>query len=201
ILGLVAVAAMVGAGWFAVRGAFQRQTLGILFVESGRGDGPTSKVILRGAELALDEATSRAGRYRVEILVLPPNRRGEFTVVAAWIGTSEALLYQGQPQEPPFYISVVDTHPHDPKGCFSVTPGCTRQGRAAAAWAKKSGATRAVLLFERMSLRSRAIAAAFKTSMAVVAEADVDEADRVLESKPDLIFFAGEEAPYRTAFK
>ena len=205
LLAVVAIGAMGGAGWFALRGAFHRVTVGILFVESGRGDGPTSRAIWRGAELALEEATSRAGRYRVEMLDLPPNRYDKVMVdVAAWIGTSEALLYQGHLQEAPFYVSAIDTHPLDPKGVFSVTPGCARQGKAAAAWVKKSGASRVVLMLERSSLRSRAIADAFKAATPIAGEpieAFLDQVDKVLAQKPDLVFFAGEDAPYQTAFK
>jgi hypothetical protein len=195
---------MAGAGWFALRGLFNRQTIGILYVESGRGDGPTSKAFWFGAEIALSEATNRAGKYRVELIDLPPGRYGEVSVVAGWIGTSEALLYQGQQQSPPFYVSLLDTHPHDPKGVFSVTPGCRQQGKAAAAWAKKSGAARVVLLLERQCLRSRAIGESFAASIPIVGEpleAHVDEVDRILASKPDLVFFAGEAAAYSTAFK
>src|SRR5262245_60659368 len=191
---------MGAAGWFTLRGAFHRQTIGILFLYSARGEGPTHQAIWRGAEVALAESTGRAGRYRVkmgEVFRTGPDG----TEVAARIGTSEALLAQGLLLEPPFFVSVVDTHPHDPKGCFRVTPGCSRQGQAAAAWAKKSGASRPALLVERTSLRSRAIAAAFKASIPVAGEADVEDADRLLELKPDLIFFSGEEAPYSTAFK
>lgn len=201
LLAVVAIGAMGGAAWWALRGAFHRQTIGVLFVESGRADGPTFKAVWRGAELALAEATGRAGKYRVELLDIPPGRRDPGSVVAAWIGTSEALLYQGHLQDPPFYVSFLDTHPLDPKGVFSVTPGCARQGKAAAAWAKRSGAARVVLLCERTSLRSRAIAAAFKASIQVAGELDSDQADRILALKPDLVFFAGEEAPYSTAFK
>ena len=203
ILGVVVVGSMGGAAWFALRGAFHRETLGVLFVESGRGDGPTSRAIWRGAELALAEATSRAGRYRMEMLDMPP-ARGDRVTIAAWIGTSEALLYQGQLQDPPFYVSAIDTHPLDPKGVFSVTPGCARQGKAAAAWAKKSGAARVVLMLERSSLRSRAIADAFKAAIPIAGEpieAFLDQVDKVLAQKPDLVFFAGEDAPYQTAFK
>jgi len=201
LLAVVAIGAMGGAAWYALRGAFHRQKIGILFIESGRGPGPTYHAIWRGAEIALSESTNRAGRYRVEMLDIPPGRGDEISMIAAWIGTSEALLYQGHLQDPPFYVSAVDTHPHDPKGIFSVTPRCARQGKAAAAWAKKSGATRAALLVERTSLRSRAIGEAFKASIPIVGQLDVDDAHRVLELKPDLIFFAGEEAPYSTAFK
>jgi len=200
LLGLLVIGAMGGAAWFAVRGAFHRKTVGVFFIESGRGPGPTSRAIRRGAEAALDEATSRAGRYRVEIL----ERVSLESEVAALIGTSGALLARGHELEPPFFVSVLDTHPHDPKGCFRVTPGCARQGRAAAAWAKKSGASRPALILERSSLRSQAIADAFAASIPIAGErleADVDKVDRILASKPDLIFFAGEEAPYSTAFK
>jgi hypothetical protein len=205
VLGLVAIAAMVAGGWWALRGAFNRETVGILYEESGRGDTPTRRAILRGAELALAEATHRAGRYRVALLNQPPFKKGDAFTVAARIGTSEALAYLGQQQEPPFCISVVDTHPHPPtKGSFRVTPGCDRQGQTAAAWTMKAGATRVALLQDKTSLRSLAIAAAFEASIPLVHppfDASVENVDTVLASKPDLVFFSGEEAPYSTTFK
>jgi hypothetical protein len=203
LLGLVAIGAMGAGGWWALRPAFNRETVGVLFVESGRGPGPTSKALLRGAELALAEATGRAGRYRVEIPDLPPNRRDWYNI-AAWIGTSEALLYQGHQQTTPFYVSAIDTHPHTPNGCFRVTPGCDRQGQTAAAWTMKAGATRVALLVEKSSLRSQAIAQAFEASLPLVRppfDAAVENVDAVLAAKPDLVFFSGEEAPYSTTFK
>lgn len=202
ILGLVAVAAMGAGGWWALRGAFNRETVGILFLESGRGPGPTSRAVWRGAEFALAEATGRAGRYRVEMRDSVVT--DELGTMAAWIGTSEALVYQGQLQTRPFFLSVIDTHPHTPQIGFRVMPGCDRQGRTAAAWTMKAGATRVALLVEKGSLRSRAIAEAFEASIPLVRppfDAAVESVDAVLASKPDLVFFSGEEAPYSTTFK
>lgn len=204
LLGLLVIGAMGAGGWLALRGAFQKKTVGVLFIQGGKGDGPTSRAIWRGAEIALSEATARAGRYRVAMFDLRPNNLGEVVEVVAWIGTSEALVYQGHLLETPFYVSAVDTHPLDAKGCFRVTPNCARQGKAAAAWAKKTGATRVVLLYEKPSLRSQAIAKAFISSISVFGEtfeASLENVDRILASTPDLIFFSGEEAPYSTAFK
>lgn len=204
ILALLVVGAMAGGGWFALRRVVRRETVAIILLKSESGRGPTDHALQRGAQVALGEASYRAGRYRVALEEDGPGRDGG----AAWIGTSEALVLKGDRQPAPFFVSAFDTHPPDPAGCFRVTPGCDQQGRAAASWAGKSGAARIFLLRDTPSLRSKAIADAFGTSARALGlslegpvEASVDAVDRILASKADLVFYSGEEAPYATAFK
>jgi hypothetical protein len=201
ILGLLVVGAMGGGGWFALRRSLQRETVVVRFLPCGRD--PTDQALVRGAEFALQEAEGRAGRFRVAIA-----RAGAGGDL--WIGTSGALTLQGDQQTVPFFLSVVDTHPVDAAGHFRISPGCDRQGKAAAAWAKKAGAARVFLLRDRGSLRSEAIADAFQFAARehrIAMEGPVDSSterpvlqDRILASRADLLFYSGEEAPYGTAY-
>jgi ABC-type branched-subunit amino acid transport system substrate-binding protein len=93
----------------------------------------------------------------------------------------------------------------EPRDCFRITPGCEQQGRSAAAWAKKSGAARVTLVREAGSRRSESIAAAFgsrarELGLTVAGEFYASEKaeliNLILASRPDLVFYSGEEAPY-----
>jgi hypothetical protein len=206
ILGLIIVAAMAGGGWFALRRVLSREPATIILLRTENARGPTSDAIVRGAQFALREWGGRAGGFQIQLI---ENGQGIPAGAPVWIGTSEALLLQGDVQPVPFFVSVLDTHPAEPTGCFRMIPGCNRQGRAAAAWAKKSKAVRAFLLRDRPSLRSGAIAAAFESAaseLGLPVEGPVDSSldqpallNRILASNPDLVFYSGEEAPYSTS--
>lgn len=201
ILALLVVGAMAGGGGFALRRTFNRELVTVVMVQSPSDRGPTGKAILRGAGFALEETGRRAGRYRVSLHEREPVTQSSLPdTVVAWIGTSEALLSRGHQQGRPFQVSVFDTHPADP--CWE------RQGACAARWAKKIGRARATLLHDSESLTSRAIGAAFETAARAQGvqvegplDATLENIDRILASKPDLIFYSGEEAPYVTATK
>jgi hypothetical protein len=49
VLGLLVVASMAGGTWFVVRPALNRKTIAVIFLDSGRGDTPTRRALLRGA--------------------------------------------------------------------------------------------------------------------------------------------------------
>jgi hypothetical protein len=202
VLGLAVVLAMAGGGGFVLRRVLKRIPLTIALLRAGNGRGPTDDAIERGARIALQEWGGRAGRYRIQLSTNGPEDS------SVWIGTSEALLLQGDRQPVPFLISALDTHPAEPTGCYRILPGCARQGRGAAAWAKKSGSARVFLLRDTPSLRSEAIAAAFMSSarkLGLAVEGPLEYGgeyvDRVLASRADLVFYSGEEAPYATAYK
>jgi hypothetical protein len=205
LLGLFVVGAMAGGGWYAMRHVVKREVVDVVFLKCGRD--PTDKAVVRGGQAALAEAGERAGRYRIRLVEAPLSGAAAGDV---WIGTSGALLQQGDLQPPPFFISVVDTHPLDAAGHFRIVPGCDRQGRAAAAWAKKSKASRVFFLVDRPSLRSMAIAESFKHAARELGVAVLepvsssterpDLQQQVLASGADLLFYSGEEAPYGTAY-
>jgi hypothetical protein len=206
-LGLLIIAAMAGGGGLALRRVLHREEAAVLLLNSGRD--PTDQALERGARWALEEYGGRAGQFKITLWPLLAGR-GSADVLpqAAWIGSSEAVLIQGDVQPVPFKITAFDTHPTEPTGCFRISPGCEQQGRAAAAWAKKSRAARVFLIREAGSRRSEAIASAFdsaaqKLGIALAGELPTTKGPRlfdlVVAAKPDLVFYSGEEAPYSTA--
>lgn len=191
LLGFVAVAAMAGGGWFAMRRVFQREDVDILLFRAHRD--PTADALKRGAETALQEVDHRVGRFRLRLLEY---ERGLLPLSPAWIGTSEDFLLQGATEHVQFMVLAFDTWPRDTSAAFRITPGCDEQGAAAAAWARKSGASRAALLREPGCELSRAIADAFERGARAQGLTLVETPERA-----DLVFYSGEEAPYATAFK
>jgi hypothetical protein len=200
LLGLLVIAVMGAAGAYVVRRVTPRETATVvLFLRYGDYD-PTAEALKRGARFALEETRSRAGHYRVHLIEFS---QGFVPSSSIWLGTSEDILRLGDVQPPPFTMTVVDTHPWNPAGSFRITPGCDRQGKAAAAWAKKSGAARIVLLRDKSNLRSQAIATAFAASAQIVEEPlddSLENVDRILAAKANLVFYSGEQAPYSTAY-
>lgn len=204
ILGLLVVASMAGAAWFVVRPALHRRTMAVLVAAGDRGDTPTRRALLRGARQALDEATFRAGSFKIVLIEdfvrdMEPNYH-----LGPWFGTSEAILRRGDQQPRLLRVSAIETHPRDVSDTFQITPSFERQGRAAAAWAKKRQAKRVSLLYDSGNTRSEAIAAAFGTvakfsGLEIEALAATSLND-VLAAKPDLVFYAGEDAPYNTTY-
>jgi hypothetical protein len=206
LLGLLIVAAMAGGGWLDLRRVLSRETVIVLLLRPAQGRDPTQNALMRGAQSAIEEADHRAGRYRV---LLDDLNMNEVRPVVAWIGTSEAALMQGDRQPPMFFVSAFDTHPAEPTGCFRVSPGCEQQGRAAAGWVKRQRASRVVAVCDTDSLRSTMILKAFgEAAMAsgpkltrIESSGKPDLVDRILEERPDLVFYSGEEAPYATSHR
>ena len=209
ILGLLIVGAMGGGGWFALRRTLQREEAIVALLVSPSDRGPTRGAIEKGARFALQEAGHRAGKYRLILQEQEPGAIYTMPVnVAAWVGTGDAILSRGHREGGPFAVSVFDSHPAEPQDWYPITPGWSQQGASAARWAKKSGALRILLLIDPASFRSKAIAAAFQKAavaegltISEVADAGVENVDRLLAGKPDLVFFSGEEAPYGTTTK
>lgn len=205
ILGLVAVAAMAAAAGFIAWRVVPRESVDVVLVRSGVDRDPTVQALEKGARFALEEAGHRAGRYRLRLLVY---EQGLFPASPAWLGMSESILLQGDVQPRPFVATALVNRAHVLVGGFCITPGWTRQGSAAAAWARAAKAARVFLLQDSDSSRSSAIAAAFApAARAQGLEVDgpsnttSNALDRIVASKPDLVFYAGEEAPYGTAAK
>jgi ABC-type branched-subunit amino acid transport system substrate-binding protein len=208
LLGLLVVATLAGGACFALRHALNREVVAVVYLRSDLGDGPTGQAMARGAQFALEEATHRAGRFRIELLDHPPSEQDEASPVAAWFGTSQAVLSMGDVQPAPFCVSAFDTHPLEPTGCFRISPGCERQGQVAAAWVKESGAARIFLIQEAGSRRSETIAAAFASRIRelglpvagrIYSSPKPEILDLILAAQPDLVFYSGEEAPYSTS--
>ena len=162
------------------------------------GRDQTDQAIVRGARLALNELGNRAGRFRVDL--------GDRTdSCAAWIGSGESFHLRGDHQPATFCVSAFDSWPLEPTGCFRVTPGFDQQGGAAAAWMKKSGATRIALIVDRDSSQSQGIASGFEAGCRQLGLPLVEQVytsprseslDLVLAARPGLVFYSGEVAPY-----
>ena len=204
ILALVTIGAMAAGAWLALRPVLTRETVNVVFIPTGVR-GPTNDALLRGARLALHEANSRAGMFRVEL----KERPGWNDTVVACVTTNE---YRDAPPDIPCFAALeVDPSilgPQYPQ--FRASPSFADQGIAAAAWVSKSNCARPFLLRESQG-RGPLIEIAFKSvaaklGMELGREAVVSP-DRarlistVMASNPDLIFYSGEEAPYATSFE
>jgi len=206
-LGILVVLGIVGAVAIALRPVFQRETVAVVYLRNQRCWGPTGDAVLRGALAALKETSDRAGRYRIEYMDHMPSDHDVTDVVAAYLGTADTLVLR--PSEPvPFAVSLFALNPVEPVHCLQIGPGFERQGKAAAAWAKKAGVQRVVLLIDLPHPRSEAIAEAFRSAGRALGlavdepiQALPDRIDQIVGSKPDLVFYAGEEAPYGTTSK
>jgi ABC-type branched-subunit amino acid transport system substrate-binding protein len=201
LLGLLIVASLAGGGGFALRQVLNRETVRVGYFQVVTGRDLTDRAMLRGARLALDEISHRAGRFRVELGTPSED-------CAAWIGSGEVFHAFRDSQPRKFWVSAFDTWPQESTGFFSVTPGFDQQGRAAAGWAKKSGAVRIVLIQERRNPQSERIASAFETSCRQLGVPLVEQVytrprseilDLILAARPELVFYSGEWAPYAEA--
>ncbi|HZE95966.1 MAG TPA: ABC transporter substrate-binding protein [Planctomycetota bacterium] len=206
VLGAIVVATMAGGGGLALKRVYSREIATVLYLRSDNTRGPTRDAIWRGAQYALGEAMARAGRFRVRLEASDPGGVAS-PDVAVWIGTTEAIAKQGKTQPTPFHVSALNTHPFDPTGHYGVIPDYPHQGRAAAQWSKSSKLQRIFLLRDVSSAYSEAISSAFLSAAGneLIVEGPVDpligrEAlyRRILDFRPDLVFYAGEEAPYST---
>ena len=213
ILGFLVIASMTAATWFVVGPALNRKTIAVIFLQSGRGDTPTSRALLRGATRALDEAGSRAGKFKVILINHASPSPDAPDPIDVWFGTSEAILDLGDQQRWPLLISAFETHPRELSRAFQITPTFERQGQAAAAWAVRKGATRVFVIYEDQNPRSAAIGMAFWTAakasgleaqgcaLGTPPNSSISRVDDIVAIKPDLIFFAGESAPYGRTFE
>ncbi len=202
VLGVVAVLAMAAGGWYALRPVFQRETATVLFVGTGTRP-PTDEAIWRGANFAVHEAGDRAGRFKVRLVRGPILTSPDIHVVA-YVTTSEPVSNFPAPDfvaldpEPPLRFS------------FYAAPGLTRQARAAVDWVRRSNLGRVILVRDAPTC-SLEIAHAFESAardrtLAVEGPFALGAGRsgviaRILESRPDLVFYSGEEAPYATGYE
>jgi hypothetical protein len=202
-LGFCIVAAMAGGGWVALRPLFTRETVTIGYFRSATGRDPSNDAMFSGAQFALEEAGGRAGRFRMQ---LADFKTPYSKLPMIWIGTSEALLEQGEVRPERFKISALETHPEAVDFQDRILTGCYDQGIAAGRWMFECHFMRPLLLADRVSERGKRIADGCMVMFnGIHAEwlnppgtpAQQDElVQRALIYKPDLIFFAGEDAPY-----
>ena len=182
-----------GAG-FAFRPVFRREALTIAYLVSLDARPPSSASMINGARFAIEEAGSKAGGCKINLIV-PAGIEDPVFQVSMSVQDSHLLGAQFQ----------------GPKGTawLFVLPGLEDQGKAAAAWAKETGAQKTILLCDLATSSSLAILEGFKSGAGksgVPFEGPIDTAidrdlllDRVISAKPDLVFYAGEAAPYSTA--
>jgi hypothetical protein len=202
----VAVAAMAGGGWVALKPLLRRETLVVGFFRADAGRDPSNDALYSGAAFALEEAGGKAGGFHVVLVEPKPT---DAPLPGVWIGTSEALQQHGDHQPRPFLVSLLETLPRPVAGQLQILPGCAEVGRAAAAWSVSSGARRIFLLRERGSARSTRIAEAFEAAGKVAAQESLEATlgatgrrelvTRIMAAAPDLVFYSGEDAPYGTS--
>jgi ABC-type branched-subunit amino acid transport system substrate-binding protein len=156
---------------------------------------------------ALDEVGNRAGTCRIELSDAParPGRQPDVSILLGASGLLQAIASDGEGSGgAPMKTVSMAMYP------LRVLPDLRELGEAAAAWARKSGAARTVLLIDEPSDPSQQVAEGFeKEGPRPLARLDATEfgaggpeslIDRILAQKPDLVFYAGEEAPYGRAF-
>jgi substrate-binding family protein len=205
VLGLLVVAAMGGGGWFALRNLLFAPTVDVVLMRTSGAHDPTMKALLRGATFALEEAGARAGKFRVRLIDAAPEQ-ADHPSTAAWIGSSEAMNLKVN--SAPVGFSVFEVIPWE-RGGYPITPGAVRMGALAAAWAKRKGGPRVALIRAHDSQSSHFLAKGFvdeakQQGLDLVFDGTTEDpaiADRVLPTRPDLVFYTGEDAPYATTFK
>jgi hypothetical protein len=206
ILGGIVVAAMAGGAWIALRPLFTRETLYIGYFRASGGRGPSNDAMFSGAEFALEEAGRKAGRFKV---VLVESNLHHSKLPPIWIGTSEALFESGNHEPARLLISLMDSHPQFEYGELRILAPYEDQGRAAAEWAKSKGHTHVYLVQDIGGTKGGGIADLFRQAFPTSPGGAIDVGgppdqwrelvDRILLYQPELLFYAGEEAPYGTA--
>jgi len=204
LLGVLVIAAMAGGGWFALRKSLFAETVTVVLLRTMKSD-PTQKAMSRGAAAALEERGGRAGRFRVRLEEADPDTPVPGKVISL-IGTSEGMMFKND-FHAPLKMAAFDVDPYRDLGAYSLSVTLPQLGDLGAAWAKKSNAARVLLVREKDSPHSHFIAERFikearrlgLTLIADLSAADPGLTEQVLSSRPDLVFFSGERAPYGTA--
>lgn len=198
ILGLIVVAAMAAGGWLAFRPILNRETIRIGFIAHPNAHPPSQDAMVSGAQFAVEERGSRAGGHR--IVFTPPGTVYHGEEAELWLEVHPSPLLNATIQQ-------VDSPAHP---SVSVLPDLSRQGRAAADWAKSTGARTLLLLHDPDNPSSVEILKSFMNRAREAGLSFADPvstgvgSDGVLEkmrsNAPDLIYYCGEAAPYSTAF-
>jgi hypothetical protein len=199
VLGLLAVAAMAGGAWFALRPLFQRETIDIVFLRSVQGRDPTDDAIESGARFALAEAGGRAGGYRLSLV---PVKGSLVERPIIFLGPGEAIAARGS--NAILNVAALDS-PLWSAGDVKFMSGFDVLAAAAGRWALRKGAKR-IALVEDSGLRGRNVRQSFEEwatgqglEICALPHPSLDLAERLrvtLEGKPDLVFYTGEEPPY-----
>ena len=195
---------MAGGTWLAFQPILNRETVRIVYLGSPEERVPTRDALLSGARFALDEAGWRAGPYRVEFDT--PASMGS-RLYEVLLTVDPQRLLQAEFQHEPWSSS--DTRP-DAALTLQAMGYLSAEGRAAAAWAKDTGSLNTAIVYDQAESFSGMIALDFRSQadflhvpygplLDMAAGPDM-LIDRLLEAKPDLVFYAGERAPYSTGF-
>ncbi len=201
LLGALVLAIMAAGAWLGLRPFLLREDATILFVRQAAMPAPSADAIASGLRMALEESLHRAGRFRVRLeeqsLPLGPLELSPFVLAEV----------SPDPESSSGRLPVVMAVATLPEGDgFRLLPDATRQGRAAADWAGRLGATCAMVVEENSNRRSALIAEAFRgrageirlaVALSEIFPRPPEELARAASaSGADLVFFGGENPPY-----
>lgn len=205
VLGLVVVAAMAGGSWVAFRPILNRQTLRIGYVVAPEARIPSSDAMMSGARFALEETGFKTKGYQLQFYapLLPSDPPVDILIAL----DDRHLLHAEFPDKP----RGAGDPPADNRNTVFLRPlaNLEDQGNAAALWASNAGYRKPVVLVDKDNRASDAICFGFvhQATYEPLRLEPIDTAtdrerllDRVLSAKPDLVFYAGEAAPYSTAY-
>jgi len=209
VLGIIAVAAMAAGAWMAFRPILKRETLTIQ-VSRGLRD-PSSDALISGMTFGLNRAGNRAGGYHVRLqhssVPGEPNTRRYHPPLSINVG------------EPNLVTAMVLVQHFGPENMMRtaelrVVPDMKDLGRAAAVWARETKAARITILDDRETSTLEAKDDFIDTFDRLTEDLRVwtvgrtlgmdqrsPALERVLATKPDLVVYAGESAPYGHAFE
>jgi hypothetical protein len=209
ILGVTIVAAMGAGAWMAFRPILKRETLTIQ-VSRGSRD-PSSDALISGMTFALNRAGDRAGGYhlRLQQSSVPhePNTRSYHPPLSINVGETNLVtaMFLVQHFGPENMVTTAE---------LQVVPDMKGLGRAAAHWARETKAGRITVFDDRETSTLEAqddFIDTFDTmtedlrvwtvSRAVWVDKRSPIVERVLATKPDLVVYARETAPYGQAFE
>ena len=204
ILGLIAVAAMAVGAWIAFRPILSRETIRIAYLISTNARPPSSDAMISGARFAIKESGYKAGGYRIDLLVPSDSGDPPFDILISvdpdGVLRADIPSVQWRSSDPP---------PASP-ATVRVNADLDSEGWLVFEWARKTGMKRVTLLYDKSTANSERLCRSFEKAMKsddMNREEPMDTAmnravllDRVMTAQPDLVFYAGEAAPYGTAY-
>lgn len=205
LLGLLAAAAMIGGGWFALRNVLFSPTVIVVLMRDGDAHTVPANALFRGAAFALEEREGRAGKFKVRLVQEAPEPSNS-PGTAAWIGGSEVMNLKNN--YAPISFSAYEVIPWE-QGGYPITPGAVQIGANAATWIKRKIGPRVALITDREIQATPFISKGFITAakelnLEILREVEAAHKDlvaEILQSRPDAVFYTGETAPYGTTFK
>jgi hypothetical protein len=204
-LGVLVITAMAGGGWFALRKVLFSPTVVVVLMRDDHAHTVPADALFRGAAFALQEREGRAGKFKVRLVEGAPDET-ENPRTAAWIGSSESINLKIN--YAPISFSAYEVIPWEHGGYF-ITPGAARIGSDAATWIQRKFGPRVALITDRDVQAGHFISKGFITAakdlnLEIVREGEAAHKDlvgEILQSRPDAVFYTGEQAPYGTTFK